>query len=58
MTADGRTEVQDAYGGAFYSLRMARVEGADPMRRLDWLIAALTWRSLARILRNDRRNGR
>ena len=43
-----------AYGGVRFCLAEAREE-PDPLWRLDWLMKALEWRALARILRTEER---
>lgn len=40
----------DAYGGAVHCLRCAR-EAGDDLERMDWLLKAMDWRALGRLLR-------
>lgn len=40
----------DAYGGARFCLSCARDE-VDPVERIDWLLKAMEWRALGRLLR-------
>jgi hypothetical protein len=40
----------EAYGGAICCLRCAR-EAADDLERMDWLLKAMDWRALGRLLR-------